>query len=114
MKCLIKNSLGATVVNNYVPMTSVNAATLATDLFEGTWKVFEETSMVGSDAAVVLAYDTQLQVRNSVTGKKTYLRFIAKSTKNPDDIQTALIGTTINGIVIDEVVVIAFRPMSFA
>lgn len=114
MKVMIKNALGDKVVNSYLPMTVANATTLAEDLLEGTYSIFEEVSTSGNDTGVVLAYDTQVQVRNSTTGKKTYLRFIAKSTKNPDDIQTVLTGLTVNGILIDEVVILAFRPMSFA
>lgn len=113
-KVLIKNALGDKVINSYLPMTPANAATFCADILEGTYKVFEATTEAGNDTGVTLAYDTQLQVRNVTTGKKTYLRFIAKSNKNPDDIQTALIGLTINGILVDEVVIIGFRPMSFA
>lgn len=114
MKVLIKNALGDKVVNSYLPMNVANAVTLMDDVCEGTYKVFLEKSETGSDTAVVSANDCQVQVRNSTTGKKTYLRFIAKGTKNPDEIQTALTGLTINGILIDEVVIIAFRPMAFA
>lgn len=114
MKVLVKNALGDKIQSNYLPMTAVNAATFCADMFEGTYKIFESLSESGSDAAVVLANDIQVQVRNSTTGKKAYLRFIAKSTKTGDDIQTTLTGLTVNGILIDEVVIIAFRPMSFA
>lgn len=114
MKSYVKNALGDTVVSCYLPMTAANAATLAEDLFEGTYAIYEETSQSGNDTGYTVAYDTQLQFRNSESGKKGYLRFIAKSTVNPDKIQTVLAGMTINGILIDEVVIIAFRPMSFA
>lgn len=113
-KVLVKNQLGDKVVNSYLPMTPANAATLCGDLLEGTYAIYEETASAGSDVGVTIAYDTQVQVRNSTTGKKAYLRFIAKSTQNPDSIQTALTGLSVNGILIDEVVIIAFRPMSFA
>lgn len=114
MKVLVKNALGDVVQNSYLPMTAVNAATFCADIMEGTYSIYEEGTKVGSDVGVTLAYDTQVQIRNSVTGKKTYLRFIAKSTANPDEIQTTLTGLTVNGILIDEVVIIAFRPMAFA
>lgn len=114
MKVLVKNQLGDKIVNSYLPMNPVNAATICADLLEGTYAIFEETTTVGSDAGVLIAFDTQVQVRNSLTGKKAYLRFIAKSSQNPDSIQTALTGLTVNGILVDEVVIIAFRPMSFA
>lgn len=114
MKVLVKNALGDKVVNHYLPMTPVNAATFCADILDGTYKIFEEVSSIGSDVAVVSANDVQVQVRNSTTGKKAYLRFIAKSTKTGDDIQTVLTGLTVNGILIDEVVIIAFRPMAFA
>lgn len=114
MKVLVKNALGDKMVNSYLPMTVANAQTLIEDVFEGTWSIYEEMSVSGTDVGVTIAYDTQVQVRNSTTNKKAYLRFIAKSTQNPDSIQTALTGLTVNGILVDEVVIIAFRPMSFA
>lgn len=114
MKVLVKNALGDKMVNSYLPMTVANAQTLIEDVCEGTWAIYEEMSVSGTDVGVTIAYDTQVQVRNSTTNKKAYLRFIAKSTQNPDSIQTALTGLTVNGILIDEVVIIAFRPMSFA
>lgn len=113
-KVLFKNALGDKVVNSYLPMTVANAKTLIEDVCEGTYSIYEELSSAGTDTAVTLAYDTQVQVRNSGTGKKAYLRFIAKSTVNPDQIQDTLNGLTVNGILIDEVVIIAFRPMAFA
>ena len=114
MKCLVKNALGDKVLNMYLPMSSANAFTLMESVGEGTYKVFELLSLAGTDNTVFSANDCQVQVRDSATGKKAYLRFIAKSSKNPDEIQTALTGLTVNGILINEVVIISFRPMVFA
>lgn len=113
MKTMIKNKLGDTVVTSYLPMTSANAVTFADSVLEGTYSIFEldSTSGVDNDTS---AFDVQLQFRNSGTGKKGYFRGIVKNSVNPDEIQTAFIGLTINGILIDEVVMIGFAPMTFA
>ncbi|MCK9373455.1 MAG: hypothetical protein M0P91_09665 [Sulfuricurvum sp.] len=114
MKSLVKNQLGPVSQNIYLPCTAVNAETICADLLEGTYKVFEETSSVGSDAAVTLVYETRVQYRNTGTGKRDYLHFFAKSTTNTDEIVATLKGLTINGILIDEVVIIGFKPVTFA
>lgn len=114
MKTMLKNHLGDTSVTSYLPMTVANAQTLVEDVCEGTWALYEESSQSGNDTGYTVAYDTTVQYRNSGTNKKGYLRFIAKSTVNPDEIQTVLSGMTINGILIDEVVITSFRPLSFA
>ncbi|ADR34005.1 hypothetical protein Sulku_1342 [Sulfuricurvum kujiense DSM 16994] len=113
MKSLVVNQLGDDTVRHYLPMTGVNAVTFATDIFAGTWKVFEETSSLGSDTAVVNANKVGVQLVDSV-GHKTYLRMIAKSTMSSDDIRTALTGLTINGVLVDKVVFVDFSPLTFA
>ena len=113
MKSLIRNALGDKILNTYVPMTPTNANTFATDMLEGTWSIYEAGAETGTDVATS-AIDVTCQVRNSGTGKKAYLRFIAKANKNGDEIQTVLTGLTVDGILIDEVVIISLRPLTFA
>ena len=113
MKSMIKNALGDRVLTSYVPCTSANAQTLCETLLEGTWSVFELASESGTDNATQ-AYDAQIQFRNSGTGKKGYWRGIVKSTISADDIQDTFMGKTLNGILVDEVVIISYAGMAFS
>lgn len=113
-KSYIINVLGTVTLHSYLPCTPANAETICADLLEGTYAVYEATTEVGSDNGVTLAYDANVQFRNSGTGQRNYLKMIVKSTVSPDDIQTALKGLTINGILIDEVVVLRYAPLTFA
>lgn len=114
MKSLVINHLGEKTVRHYLPMTGANAVTFATDIFAGTFKVYEETVSSGTDTAVTAANMVAVQLSNTTSGAKTYLRFIGKPTKSSDDIRTALTGLTINGVVVDKVVFIDFSPLTFA
>lgn len=113
-KCMVINQLGDKTVRHYLPMSSANAVTFATDMFDGTWKVFKETSKIGSDAAVVSAKEVAVQLVNTTSGAKTYLRFIAKSSLSTDEIRAALMGLTVNGVLVDKVVFINVSFLSFS
>lgn len=114
MKSYIVNQLGSVTLHSYLPMSPANAETVCADLLDGTYAVYEATTEVGSDNGVTLAFDANVQFRNSTTGKKGYWKGIVKSTVNPDDIQMAFMGLTINGILIDEVIVLRYSSLTFA
>ena len=114
MKSYIINQLGSVTLHSYLPCNAVNAETICADLLDGTYAVYEATTEVGSDNGVTVAYDASVQFRDSNTGKKGYWKGIVKSTVSPDDMQVAFKGLTINGILIDEVVVLRYSPLTFA
>lgn len=114
MKCVIRNALGDTVKSFSVPMTPANAETFASTYLEGTYKVYEETSKVGSDVGVTSAYDITVQYSNTTSNKKGYLRMIVKPTEDETSVAAKLNGLTLNGILIDKVVVISMSAITFA
>lgn len=113
MKSLIRNALGEKIVSHYVPMTPANAETFASTFLEGTYKVYQAGAEVGTDVATT-ANDVLVFVSNTISNKKSYLRFIAPFNKSESDIRTTLIGLTVDGILIDYVSIINFAPMTFA
>lgn len=113
-KSLIRNALGDKVVNHYVPMSATNADAFATKYLEGTWKVYTAKSETGSDTGVVAANDATIFVTDTTTGKKAYLRMLVNVNKSEADIRAALTGLTIDGFVVDKVVIINFAPLAFA
>lgn len=113
-RSMIRNQIGEKIQTLYVPMSSSNAADFAEAMLQGTYKIYEEASKVGSDATVVAAKEVTLQLQDNSTHKKTYLRFIAKQNKSIQDISTALIGKTFNGVKVDRVVVTSHKLHTFA
>lgn len=113
-KAWIKNLLGEKVVNHYVPMSSANAMTFADAVLDGTYKVFEEKSSIGTDVGVVSANSMSIYVANTESGKSSYIKGIFKSSLDTDEIRTALTGLTIDGFVVDRVVFINVSPLTFA
>jgi len=111
-KTLIRNQVGEKVHNIYLPAGSTEADTFAQAVLEGTYAVFEQTSVAGSDQ-VTEAEDVTVFYEEEATGKRAYLRFLAKSTKSEEDIISALVGKTYNGIKADKVVIISMRTVSF-
>lgn len=114
MKAWIKNALGDKVLNHYVPMSAANALTFADAVLDGTYKVFEEKSSVGSDAGVVSANSMSIFVKNTESGKGTYIKGIFKASLDTDEVRAALTGLTIDGFVVDHVVFINVAPLTFA
>lgn len=114
MKVKITNALGDKLINHYVPMTVANAESFATKYLDGTWKVYEALSESGSDTGVVSANDVTIFVKNTESGKKSYLRFYANATKNETELRAALMGLTIDGFIVDSVSIINMSPIAFA
>lgn len=113
-KSMIKNHAGDFSQTIYVPMSSTDAKSFAEDFLDGASKIYESSVSQGSDVGVTLAKEVSVQVSNTTTGKKAYLRFIAKNTFNTDEIRTALTGITVNGILVDKVVFINVKRLAFS
>ena len=109
---LIRNQVGDKVHNLYVPAGDVEAKDFADGVLEGTYAVLALSSTAGSDA-VTEAEDVTVFYEEEATGKRSYLRFLAKSTKSEEDIISALVGKTYNGIKADKVVIISMRTVNF-
>jgi len=112
MKALIRNQLGEKVFNIYVPSGSTEADDFSQAVLEGTYAVFELASTDGSDE-VTEAEDVTVFYEEEATGKRAYLRFLAKTSKSEEDIIGALVGKTYNNIKADKVVIISMRTVSF-
>ncbi|MEN4046199.1 hypothetical protein [Sulfurimonas sp. NWX367] len=109
---LIRNKVGEKTYNIYVPADDVNAQTFADAVLEGTYAVLAETSVAGSDV-VTEAEDVTIFYEEDATKKRNYLRFLAKTTVDEEQIINALVGKTYNGIKADKVVIISMRTVTF-
>lgn len=112
MKSMIRNVLGGRTFTTYVPATDTVAASFASSVLDGEFKVYAQGSVVGSDA-VDIARDTNVMLQDTNSGAKTYLRFLMDASKNEGDVISALNGKTINGVTVDKVVIVSMRSVEF-
>ncbi len=89
-----------------LPATDTVAATFAQNVLEGEYKVYAFDTEVGLDTETSYK-EMQVMVKNTTSEMKTYLNLKVKSTKSEEDVFAAVIGLTVNGILIDEAYVIS-------
>lgn len=111
-KSLIVNTVGAKTFWVNVPAGNVEAQAFADAVLDGTTKVFEGSTTVGSDA-VDSGRDVNVMVQNETTGAKTYMRFIIDSSKHEGDVIASLEGKTFNGVLAEKVVIIGMRTVQY-
>jgi len=111
-KSFIRNTVGEKKLGFYVPANSTDADSFAQAVLEGTYSVLELASSAGSDQ-VTEAEDVTVFYEEDATKKRAYLRFIAKSAKSEEDIISALVGKTYNGIKADKVVIVSMRTVNY-
>ena len=91
-----------------VPADEATADTFASTFLDGEYQVLKFDTAVGTDTETGYQ-EMQVMVKNTTTKKKTYLNMKVKSNKTENDVFTALIGLTINGIVVDECFLISHK-----
>lgn len=111
-RSIIKNQVGEFKQTINVPASPTNAASFADAVLDGFYEVYSEGATSGSDA-VTDAAEVNAMVKNTA-GVKTYVSFLADSSKTTAEILTGLKGLTINGVHVDEAVILSFKPVTFA
>lgn len=111
-KSLVKNKLGSKTYSFYIPADSTSATDFL-NLLDGEYELYEKVSESGNEA-VNEAFRVRVQIRDSQTDKRDYITMYIDTTKNEDDVRNALIGQVVNGINVDEVVIIEFKREVFA
>lgn len=91
-----------------LPCADTVAATFAADVLDGEYQVFQLDTELGTETEVSYK-EMQVMVKNSTSKMKTYLNMKVKTSKNEQDVFSALIGLTINGIIVDEAFIISDR-----
>ncbi len=106
MKSLIVNRFNGKNHSFALPCASTVAATFCSDMLEGEYQVFKFDTESGFETETSYK-EMQIMVKNSTSKEKTYLNIKVKASKVEADVFTALIGLTVNGIVIDEAFIIS-------
>jgi len=91
-----------------LPCDDTVATTFASDMLDGEYQVLKFDAEAGSETEVSYK-EVQVMVKNTTTKLKTYLNLKVKTSKNEQDIFGALLGLTINGILVDEAFIISDR-----
>lgn len=113
MKSLIRNQLGNTIRSFNLPCDSTVAETFATNNLDGEYAIYESEGIAGNDVETQVNQVTST-LKNTTSDKKITIDFYAKSTLSEDEIRTALVGTTINGVSVDEVYIIGMRAYTIS
>jgi hypothetical protein len=103
-KSLIANRINGTTKTIAVPATPVLAEAFATAFLDGEYAVYKSVSKTGSD--IVATAPTKLNVKfwNDANPKDCgYANFVIPATKTENDLFLAMVGLTLNGILIDQV-----------
>lgn len=109
--CMIRNTLGTKVLTSFVPAGNVEAQAFADAVMDGETEVLEQISKVGTDVATTARYVNVMI--SDISGKKSYLKFIAKVNKGETDVYNALIGKNLNGVLVDRAVILGMSRAEF-
>lgn len=90
-----------------VPTTEANATAFASTFLGGAYAVYEKALDSGNDTVAVAPDDLNIMFKNKASGKKGYMSIKVASTKPDETIFNALMGLTLNGVLIDEAYVIS-------
>ena len=111
-KSLVKNKLGSKTYGFIIPSDATSAVDFL-NLLDGEYEVYEKQSESGNET-VNEAFKVRVQIRNTETDQRDYITMYIDTTKNEEDVKNALIGQVVNGINVDEVVIIEFKRETFS
>ena len=103
-KTLVINTLGSTTKSFSLPADDTAASAFCAAMLDGEYEGYVKQSESGTDSGITAYHDVKVQI-SSDTGSKTYFGFLAKVGVTDVEIQTALVGKTINGVKADKVFV---------
>ena len=110
-KSLVRNKLGSKVFGFVIP-ADANSASDFLALLDGEYEVYEKVAEQGNES-VNEAYKVRLQIRDTNTDKRDYISMYVDTTKNENDVKSAFLGQVVNGINVDEVVIIEWKREIF-
>jgi hypothetical protein len=111
-KSLIRNTLGNRTFGFALPADGATAKTFCDNNLDGTYEVFEVEASSGNETEAEF-YDVTVTGKNAA-GRKTTFRFYASSTKNEDEIMTALQDKTFNGVKFEQIYIINMEKITVA
>lgn len=105
-KSLIRNRLGKKTFNNYVPADADNAKAFADAVLDGEYEIFSFVGESGNDSISGGYKKYTLMLKDDSNKLSTYLNVVVPLGKTPEEIRSALLGKTFNGVKVDRVIVL--------
>ena len=112
-KSLIRNTLGNRTFGFAVPADGATAKTFAENNLDGKFVVYEVESTSGNEVVTDL-WDVTVTGKSATTQTKHSFQFYAKFGKTEDEIRTALLNKTFDGVKFEEVFVINMQQVTIA
>ena len=112
MKSMVINRINGKNHTVYLPCDETVAGTFAGAMFDGEYEVLKQGVISGSDVETS-ANKVNIMVKNTTSGQKTYMNMLVKSNKTEEDIFAAVIGLTVNGILVDEAFITSMTEVQF-
>ena len=111
-KSLIRNTLGNRTFGFAVPADGATAKTFAENNLDGKFVVYEVEATSGNEV-VSDFWDVTVTGKNTA-GKKHTFQFYADFSKDEDEIRTALLNKTFNGVKFESVFIINMQHVTVA
>ncbi len=108
-KSLITNRVNGSTKTYAVATSPANAQTFAEAFLEGEYAIYKSVAKVGNDVVTAAPILFSVMFKDETTGAKGYANFVLPASKTENDLFTALMGTTLNGVKIDYVTTMSQR-----
>lgn len=109
-KSMIINRFSGKNNTIYLPSDDTQATSFAAAFLDGEYQVLKFGSESGSDV-VASYYEVGCMIKNTTSGVKAYMNMLVLPTKTEEDIFNALIGLTINEVLVDEVFIMSMKKV---
>ncbi|MDP2892853.1 MAG: hypothetical protein Q8N78_00615 [Sulfurimonas sp.] len=110
MKSMIINRYSGKSNTIYLPADDTQATSFAVDFLDGEYQVLKAGTVSGNDV-VASYYEVGCMVKNTTSGVKAYMNMLTLSNKTEEDIFNALIGLTINNVLVNEVFIMGMKKV---
>ena len=112
-KSLIRNTLGSRTFGFAVPADGATAKTFADNNLDGKYVVYEVESTSGNEVETDV-WDVTVTGKSATTKGKHTFQFYANFNKTEDEIHTALLNKTFNGVKFEEVFITNLQQVTIA
>jgi hypothetical protein len=102
-KSYIVNRINGKSKTYGVPTTAINAGAFATAFLAGEFAIYEPAATLGSDVVLVAPTLFNVMFKDTATDMKGYASLLVPANKTENDLFTAMMGLTLNGVHIDYV-----------
>jgi len=112
-KSMIRNTLGTKTMTFYLPCKGSVAGDICSSLLDGEYSVFEtDGANAGGNEKETAVYNVTVQLK-SADNLKTYVNFAMKANKTAGDVESAFVGTTVNGLKVKSTLVLGMSKVNY-